>query len=62
MFLFIGTTLNIISKEKPGTIDIAALFISSGGFILAKTQELPLLIFMYIIYFTEIYIYSLFFQ
>ena len=62
MFLCIGTTLNIISKEKPGTVDIAAFFISSGGFILAKTQELPLLIFMYIIYFTEIYIYSLFFQ
>lgn len=50
MFLCIGTTLNIISKEKPGTVDIAAFFISSGGFILAKTQELPLLIFMYIIY------------
>ena len=50
MFLLIGTTLNIISKEKPGTLDISAFFISSGGFILAKTQELPLLVFMYIIY------------
>lgn len=58
MLLFIGATLNLISKEKPGKIDITAFFICSGGFILAKTQELPLLVFMYIIYGTVYFYYK----
>ena len=58
MLLFIGTTLNLISKENPGKFDVVAFFICSGGFILAKTQELPLLVFMYLVYGAVYYYYK----
>lgn len=55
-FLNIGTYLHLISKENPKTKDFVYFFIASGGFLTAKSQNVPLLVFMLIIY-GSLYIY-----
>lgn len=49
-FLNIGTYLNLITKEKPLIRHFVYFFIASAGFLTSKAQELPLLVFMLIIY------------
>lgn len=49
-FLTIGTFLNLISKENPQKRDFDFFFISSALFLTSKSQELPLLVFMMIVY------------
>lgn len=49
-FLNIGTYLNLISKEKPKIRDFIYFFIASCSFLTSKAQELPLLVFMLIVY------------
>lgn len=49
-FLSIGTYLNLISKENPSIRHFMCFFVASAGFLTSKAQELPLLIFMFIIY------------
>lgn len=50
MFLFIGTMLNLIAREKPKMWHVIVFFVCSAGFLTSKTQQLPLLIFMILIY------------
>ncbi|MCD2348160.1 glycan biosynthesis hexose transferase WsfD [Clostridium guangxiense] len=49
-FLNIGTYLHLITMEKPKMRDFMYFFIASGAFLTAKSQNLPLFIFMLIIY------------
>ncbi|MFL0196390.1 hypothetical protein ACJDU8_12615 [Clostridium sp. WILCCON 0269] len=49
-FLSIGTYLNLITKEKPSTKHFIYFFIASAGFLTSKAQEIPLFIFMFIVY------------
>jgi hypothetical protein len=49
-FLTIGTYLNLISKESPQIRQFIYFFIASACFLTSKSQVLPLLIFMLIIY------------
>lgn len=50
LFLFIGSILNLIDKDNPKKLDLLFLFFASFGFLTSKTQQLPLLIFMILIY------------
>lgn len=49
-FLNIGTYLYLITRDKPKIRDFICFFIASGAFLTAKSQNLPLLVFMLIIY------------
>lgn len=49
-FLTIGIFLHLINREKPKVKHFVLFFIASGGFLTSKSQELPLLLFMLIIY------------
>lgn len=49
-FLNIGTYLNLITRDKPKIRNFVYFFIASGAFLTAKSQNLPLLVFMMIIY------------
>lgn len=49
-FLNIGTYLMLISKEKPKIRYFVYFFITSACFLTSKAQELPLLVFMLIVY------------
>lgn len=49
-FLNIGTYFNLITKEKPLIRHFVYFFIASAGFLTSKAQELPLLVFMLVIY------------
>lgn len=49
-FLNIGTYLHLISQEEPKIKHFVYFFIASGAFLTAKSQNLPLFIFMLIIY------------
>ncbi|WP_234121847.1 glycan biosynthesis hexose transferase WsfD [Clostridium hydrogenum] len=49
-FLNIGTYLYLITRDKPKIKDFICFFIASGAFLTAKSQNLPLLVFMLIIY------------
>lgn len=51
MFLTIGSFLNLISKDEPLKGDFILFFIASSCLLTSKTQQLPLLLFMLIIYF-----------
>jgi hypothetical protein len=48
--LNIGTYLYLITKKEPKIRHFVYFFIASGGFLTAKSQNLPLLIFMLIMY------------
>lgn len=48
--LNIGTYLFLITKKEPEIRHFVYFFIASGGFLTAKSQNLPLFIFMLIIY------------
>lgn len=48
-FLSFGTYLNLITKDNP-SIRHFYIFIASAGFLTSKAQELPLLIFMFLVY------------
>lgn len=48
--LNIGTYLFLITKKEPKVRHFVYFFIASGGFLTAKSQNLPLFIFMLIIY------------
>jgi hypothetical protein len=50
-FLMIGSFLYLISRKEPSKIHFIFFFISSACFLTSKTQQLPLLLFMWIIYF-----------
>jgi hypothetical protein len=56
-FLTLGTYLNLISKENYDARSLKIFFASSLGFLTSKTQQLPLLLFMIIIY-GALYFYS----
>lgn len=49
-FLTIGTYLYLISRKKAGKRHFIYFFIASGAFLTAKSQNIPLLVFMLIIY------------
>lgn len=49
-FLTIGTYLRLITMSRPRIRDFIYFFIASGGFLTAKSQNLPLFIFMLTIY------------
>lgn len=49
-FLNIGTYINLINKSSPRTRDFVYFFMASCGFLTSKAQELPLLVFMLIVY------------
>lgn len=49
-FLTIGTYLNLVGREKPDVRHFVYFFIASGGFLTSKAQEIPLLVFMIVIY------------
>lgn len=49
-FLNLGTYLLLINHEKPKRKHFIYFFIASAGFLTSKAQELPLLLFMLIIY------------
>ncbi|MFT8315160.1 MAG: hypothetical protein ABF633_13080 [Clostridium sp.] len=49
-FLNIGTYLYLITRKHVSTRHFVYFFIASGGFLTAKSQNVPLLIFMLIIY------------
>lgn len=51
MFLTIGSFLNLINKAEPSKADFILFFIASSCLLTSKTQQLPLLLFMLIIYF-----------
>lgn len=51
MFLCIGSFFYLISRKEPNKYHFIFFFVSSLFFLTSKTQELPLLIFMWIIYF-----------
>lgn len=51
MFLMIGTFMYLIHKTNPSKRDFVIFFITSCCFLTSKTQQLPLLLFMWIIYF-----------
>ena len=55
-FLNIGTYLHLITRENPSTRHFAYFFIASGAFLTSKSQLLPLLVFMIIVY-AGLYIY-----
>lgn len=56
-FLNIGTYLYLITRDKPMVRDFVCFFIASGGFLTAKSQNLPLFLFMLIIYGSLYYFY-----
>lgn len=56
-FLNIGTYLYLITRHKPSVRDFVCFFIASGGFLTAKSQNLPLFLFMLIIYGSLYYFY-----
>lgn len=49
-FLNIGTFLYLITRENPSTRHFVYFFIGSGAFLTSKSQLLPLLVFMLIVY------------
>lgn len=51
LFLTIGSLLNLASKDSPKKKDLYLFFIASGAFLTSKSQQIPLAIFMVIIYF-----------
>lgn len=51
LFLSIGSFLNLVNKNYPRKRDFILFFISSGCFLTSKTQQIPLLIFMAIVYY-----------
>lgn len=51
LFLMIGSFLYLISRKEPSKINFVFFFTSSACFLTSKTQQLPLLLFMWIIYF-----------
>jgi len=50
LFLNIGTYLYLITREKPEIRHFIYFFLASCGFLTAKSQNIPLLVFMLIIY------------
>jgi hypothetical protein len=48
--LTLGSFLNLINKDLPSKRDFILFFVASGGFLTSKTQQIPLLIFMVIVY------------
>lgn len=51
LFLTIGSLLNLASKNTVERKDFILFFIASGAFLTSKSQQIPLLIFMVLIYF-----------
>ena len=56
LFMTIGTFLRLIEKKSPSKFDFILFFFSSFAFLTSKTQQLPLIIFMILIY-IALYIY-----
>ncbi|MDF2503960.1 hypothetical protein [Clostridium sp.] len=55
-FLNVGTYLYLITRDKPRTRHFVYFFIASGGFLTSKSQVIPLLVCMIVIY-GALYIY-----
>lgn len=51
LFLTIGSSLYLISRKEPSRRHFIFFFISSLFFLTSKTQQIPLILFMWIIYF-----------
>jgi len=51
LFLTIASLLNLANKKAPEKKDFYFFFIASGAFLTSKSQQIPLAIFMVIIYF-----------
>lgn len=49
-FLSFGTYLNLITRDNPSIRHFIYFFVASAGFLTSKAQELPLLIFMFLVY------------
>ncbi|MEG0295561.1 MAG: hypothetical protein RR620_02510 [Clostridium sp.] len=50
LFLTLGSFLRLISKDKPVKLDFILFFFASFAFLTSKTQQLPLILFMILIY------------
>jgi len=58
LFLTIGSLLSLVNKPSPEKKDFYLFFIASGAFLTSKSQQIPLAIFMVIIYFALYKFYS----
>ena len=51
LFLVIGSFLNLVTRKEPAKKDFVFFFVSSFFFLTSKSQQLPLIIFIWIIYY-----------